>query len=318
LAVKRNNPRALSRSRVISSLHTFYHNPYQILAIIFSYAAYAQIMQWKPLPTDPDVEVSELGDVSYKGVLKKPFKNGAYFCYDIKSKTYTAGRLTALAHLGAIEPFRVRHANGDLSDAAATNIVWIPKAPIVPESSEPLDGEDWRSILDAYGIYEVSSLGRVRRKTGSTCIRPTYVNGYAQYTFSVAGKRIKKLGHIAVLETFGPPRPTSSHECDHINNVRSDNRLSNLQWLTKSENVKKSFESNGFSSHQKTTLSPELIAAVLGARVTGASYNGISVLLRVPYSTVMSVCAGDTELSRGVAKLLDLDLPLAATEHDIP
>jgi hypothetical protein len=275
-------------------------------------------MLWKPLPTDPDVEVSELGDVRYKGVLRKPFKNGEYFCYDIKSKTYTAGRLTALAHLGAVDPFRVRHANGDLSDASATNIVWSPKIQSVPESSVPLDGEDWRPIRETYGIYEVSSFGRVRRNNSPTCLRPSYVNGYAQYTLSVAGKRMKKFGHIVVLETFGPPRPSPLHECDHKNNVRSDNRLANLQWLTKSENVKKSFDDSGYVSRQQKTLSPELIAAVLGARLTGASYNSISVLLRVPYSTVMSVCDGDTELSRGVAKMLDIDLPLAVHEHDVP
>lgn len=44
--------------------------------------------------------------------------------------------------------------------------------------------------------------------------------------------------HIAVCLAWNGPRP-DDYECDHINGIVSDNRASNLQWVTPEENQKR-------------------------------------------------------------------------------
>lgn len=47
---------------------------------------------------------------------------------------------------------------------------------------------------------------------------------------------VKKLLHRIIMELFGPPKPGPKYQIDHINRVKTDNRLSNLRWVTPSEN----------------------------------------------------------------------------------
>ena len=42
----------------------------------------------------------------------------------------------------------------------------------------------------------------------------------------------------AVLEAWGFPRP-KGYECDHINGNKKDNRITNLEWVTHSENIRR-------------------------------------------------------------------------------
>jgi len=38
-----------------------------------------------------------------------------------------------------------------------------------------------------------------------------------------------------VLEAYGPPRPSAKHTVEHLNRIRSDNRIANLVWATRRE-----------------------------------------------------------------------------------
>lgn len=77
---------------------------------------------------------------------------------------------------------------------------------------------------------------RLRKGILKLC-KDTYNNGgYVQC--SVKGKPAYALVHRIVYETFKGEIP-EGYEIDHINSVRDDNRLCNLQILTRSENLKK-------------------------------------------------------------------------------
>lgn len=42
--------------------------------------------------------------------------------------------------------------------------------------------------------------------------------------------------HRLVIEAFGPPAPSPTHQVDHINGIKSDNRIANLRWVTPRQN----------------------------------------------------------------------------------
>ena len=111
--------------------------------------------------------------------------------------------------------------------------------------------EEWRSVVGLEGCYEVSNMGNVRsldRKITYTRFgkaetkffpaKPlsiTYVRGYAKVYLMSGGPGRPHFVHRLVLEAFVGPCQIG-HETRHINNVRSDNSLSNLAWGTHAEN----------------------------------------------------------------------------------
>lgn len=110
--------------------------------------------------------------------------------------------------------------------------------------------EQWRPVV-GYAGYEVSDLGQVRSldrkvkhgaRTMSVAGRVRKVqldhDGYQKVSLSREGHRPKLVFvHHLVLEAFVGPRPVGQ-ECCHGPGGRTDNRLTNLRWDTKSENMK--------------------------------------------------------------------------------
>lgn len=111
--------------------------------------------------------------------------------------------------------------------------------------------EEWRPIPGYEGIYEVSSMGRVysvrRRithKNGATSLvggrilkGGTLVSGHK--TVTLAGSKEKQrtqLVHRIVLEAFVGPCPEDMEAC-HWNDIPGDNRLANLRWASRTENM---------------------------------------------------------------------------------
>jgi len=64
--------------------------------------------------------------------------------------------------------------------------------------------------------------------------------GYEQCSFRRDGVGVYTYVHLLVLETYNPkPNNVEDLVADHINDDRTDNRLENLQWLTRTDNLKK-------------------------------------------------------------------------------
>jgi hypothetical protein len=104
--------------------------------------------------------------------------------------------------------------------------------------------ETWKPVSGYDGLYEVSNLGRVRsyqnfgwgRKENPKLISLyTSKRGYVQACLCRNNKSIQKDVHRLVAEAF-LTEPASGMQIDHINGIKSDNRLSNLEWVTPQEN----------------------------------------------------------------------------------
>ena len=105
--------------------------------------------------------------------------------------------------------------------------------------------EEWR-VIPKHPKYEISNLGRMRRKNKTYQQRPSstiseyrYLKGSCNqdgYRYVKIGDKFVYFTHL-VLEAFVCPRPAGL-QCDHINRIRDDNRLVNLRWVTKSENMR--------------------------------------------------------------------------------
>lgn len=114
-----------------------------------------------------------------------------------------------------------------------------------------MDTENWKPVVGHEDAYAVSDLGRVRslarrvrlvtrlggettRSVTERILRPG--PSRSGHVTVAIGKGNSRLVHQLVLEAFAGPRPDGC-EVLHINHDPADNRLINLKYGTRSENL---------------------------------------------------------------------------------
>lgn len=94
----------------------------------------------------------------------------------------------------------------------------------------------WKSI-PRHEDYKVSSLGYIWSSKTDKILKLILQEGYGHvFLYDGEGNSVKMRVHHAVLLAF-IGEPLSDQECRHLNGDRSDNRLENLAWGTRLENV---------------------------------------------------------------------------------
>ena len=102
----------------------------------------------------------------------------------------------------------------------------------LPDGAVPIPGyEPYYALANGeiYSAFE-GPTGPVRKlKTSNLTIHGyPYVTLYGKTPVAV---------HKLILLAFVGPRPSTRHECRHLNGIRTDNRRANLEWGTKKENA---------------------------------------------------------------------------------
>ena len=111
--------------------------------------------------------------------------------------------------------------------------------------------EIWKDVPNFEGSYQVSNMGRVRSvdrvvtfKDGSMRklkgkVLKSYLNnvGYELLKLSNDGRGNTKTVHRLVLETFKPHVNMNDLQVNHIDGNKSNNHLTNLEWVTARDNI---------------------------------------------------------------------------------
>lgn len=112
--------------------------------------------------------------------------------------------------------------------------------------------EIWKDIPNYEGLYQVSNLGNVK----SICyqgfkreliMKPkSHHSGYKIVMLCKNGVQKNKSVHRLVAETF-LEKPVGKNVVNHIDGNKSNNELSNLEWVTYSMNTRHAIDKLGFN-----------------------------------------------------------------------
>ena len=107
--------------------------------------------------------------------------------------------------------------------------------------------EEWRTVTEN-DKYEVSSLGNVRNKK-SCLVLKKMKNSVGRNTVDLGRDMRGKLIYRLVAKAF-LPHQEGKDEIDHINGDQTDDRLCNLRWVDRSENVINTRDRGTSSGHR--------------------------------------------------------------------
>ena len=167
-----------------------------------------------------------------------------------------------------------------------------------------MEKEVWKDIKDYEGFYQVSSLGRVKRlayrRKDSLGRKQFYCEKVLKGSYdkdgylsvSIRGKTCRI--HRLVCEAFHP-NPEHKPQVNHLNNHRDDNRASNLEWVTNSENQLYAYREMGrehCSHHRKEVVCIETGERYPCARIAAETINVRRVSIQNAIAGRAQTCAG--------------------------
>ena len=99
-----------------------------------------------------------------------------------------------------------------------------------------------------YPGYLIYNDGRIwSEKKRKTYVKPFLHNGYHIICVYIDGKKVNKKTHRLVAETY-IPNPNNLPQVNHINLIRTDNRVENLEWCSNLYNCQSIRTSKPFGS----------------------------------------------------------------------
>ena len=161
------------------------------------------------------------------------------------------------------------------------------------------ENEIWKEVnIDGYRTYEVSNLGNVRNSDTDELLALSTKNGYKYITLRRKNNKDKSFRvHRLVAITFIPnDNPKRKRYVNHKDGNKTNNKVSNLEWITPSNNSKHAIE-NG--------LIKRLVRKVHQYDQEGnliKTFNSIkeaSKEIGINSTTISAVCRGRMKLAGG-------------------
>lgn len=163
--------------------------------------------------------------------------------------------------------------------------------------------EVWKDIPEYEGLYQVSNLGRVRsldryiptrtgrgKQTGRVLKLHKCYKGYLRVGLSVDKKTFRTGAHRLVAKAF-IPNPENKPQVNHVNGIKNDNNVNNLEWVTNTENINHAFKNNLINlkygeNHHMSKITNKQMDEILVKRKNGYTLNQLSIEYKLSISAI--------------------------------
>lgn len=158
-----------------------------------------------------------------------------------------------------------------------------------------MDTEIWKTI-QGYESYEVSSFGNVRNINSGRILKPTLRSGYQ--SLSLSKENVKKTYsiHTLVASHFLEKPSEDAQIVNHKNGMKTDNHISNLEWVTHSQNAQHAIQTGLKSIYKRSVVQMDLNGNSLQ---TFQSILDASKFCNVDSKKISAVCLGQRKTTGG-------------------
>jgi hypothetical protein len=170
----------------------------------------------------------------------------------------------------------------------------------IKENSKPVT---WRAIPGYKGMHFISTMGEVFSCTKMPGIRKAVYRGDYLAIGLIDENRVTKMHsiHRLVAMTFISPIK-GKHFVNHINGVKNDNRVSNLEWCNRSENGLHAYKlglmtpTTGEDSHLTKLTDAQVLEISKIGKKSGESMASIAKRYSVSSAQVCRILNGKTRV----------------------
>ncbi|MEC0106769.1 NUMOD4 domain-containing protein [Paenibacillus taichungensis] len=120
--------------------------------------------------------------------------------------------------------------------------------------------EEWRDVVGYEGLYVVSNYGVVKslgnHRGRKEKIMKTHVcrNGYEKLDLCKKGQPTKKVYVHRLVASAFIQNPLNKEQVNHINCKKLDNKLENLEWVTRRENIAHAYATGLMKKNNKPVV----------------------------------------------------------------
>ena len=161
-----------------------------------------------------------------------------------------------------------------------------------------MENEIWKDIKGYEGLYKISNLGNcysIKSDRKIKCFDNGH--GYLFYPLHKEGKTKQFYMHRLIAINF-VPNYYNKPFVNHINGIKSDNRIDNLEWCTATENLLHSYRvlklvRKDIGSHLKNNYKKVILSDNNGNIINSfESLREASIILNISYTTLSEFING--------------------------
>ena len=155
-------------------------------------------------------------------------------------------------------------------------------------------------IIDFPGYY-ITEEGKVFHENKE--LKPEKTKkGYLRIGLQKNCKRYRKLIHVLVAEAF-LSKPNNMVQVNHINGNKTDNHVSNLEWITGSENVKHSYiklKRTPYWLNKNTYIAKPVLQFEKGKQIAefSSTYEAEKIT-GIPHGNINKCCKNERQFAGG-------------------